>query len=503
METDTTLTPNDLDSIGIKQDQHGRLCVSLGIVKASGRIREELGDVVELAESIRDRGLIHPIVVDEAFNLIAGGRRYTAYTLLNSNSVQCVEPTLFDCIPFNFLKNLSKTEQRLLEIEENTRRKEMTWQEKVLGICDYHRLSYRQALAEGDTWTQEQTGKLLGVIQSDVSNAIRLAKELHDRESPLWKLDSAFEATKFLIQRALDAAAMRQKQLITAKRESFTNQMLQSTPQAVVRVLSTPVSAGGPVDPQAKIVKEVVSKEDISRFFIHGNCLQRLYELKKETVINHIITDPPYAIDMDNLVQDSVARVAETHEVEPNKELLRDFLKAAFDTIAEDGFLCMWYDLDMHQSLLDWGRDIGWKPCRWPVTWCKTSSCQNKSAQYNVTKATEHLMFMRRSTSSIIKKKQAKNWFWADAIGSATHPFVKPDMCWRYPLETVSLENQTVVDPFCGEGSMIRVAFVMSRIVFGVECDEKHIAHGIQWLHGELNQTVDEGMITDESKIPF
>ena len=486
-------------------DRFGRTTVELSIIKVGDRIRADLGDITDLAESIRSKGLMQPIVLDDDDNLVAGGRRLTAFTtLLATNAVGDKGETFWQ-IPYVRFGSLTEAERTMLEIEENIRRKDMTWQERVLGIAKYHRIAdLRNAV-----WSQEQTGKLLNVTQGYVSTALNVAKELSNKESPLWKLASINEAIKFLAMKNYDAAAIELNRRLAAKRAqaapgtAMRNIIMPTT--VILPGASQPISAGGPVTPAAEPVsgkKARITREEISGMFIHGNCLEQLVELRKITTINHIICDPPYAIEMSNLVQGNIDRVVDTHQVTQNKTMLVQFLQVAYDVIQPDGFLCMWYDLDQHQLLMESAERIGWRVQRWPFTWCKSSNCQNQSAHFNITKATEVCMFLRRSEQSTIKLKQSKNYLECSAVSSPTHPFIKPDAVWRYLIETVSTENQTIVDPFCGEGSMLLTGFKMNRQVVGVELDEAHIAHGVQWLYDELNgNTLD--MIIDESQIPI
>jgi N6-adenosine-specific RNA methylase IME4 len=51
------------------------------------RIRKNLGDVAALAASIEAVGLLHPVVVDEKGNLIAGARRIAAFKLLGRDNI--------------------------------------------------------------------------------------------------------------------------------------------------------------------------------------------------------------------------------------------------------------------------------------------------------------------------------------------------------------------------------------------------------------------------------
>lgn len=89
--------------------------LGLSLVKVGDRRREDYGDMGALAESIRRYGLLHPIVVDADDNLVAGGRRLEAVRQLGWISV-----------PVRRLGELSETEMREIELEENLQRKELT-----------------------------------------------------------------------------------------------------------------------------------------------------------------------------------------------------------------------------------------------------------------------------------------------------------------------------------------------------------------------------------------
>src|SRR5437016_4049054 len=79
------------------------------------RIRDELGSLDKLAESIRDHGLLHAIVVDEQGRLIVGMRRLRACELLG-----------WEEVPVRDFGEVSAEERRVMELEENLRRKPLT-----------------------------------------------------------------------------------------------------------------------------------------------------------------------------------------------------------------------------------------------------------------------------------------------------------------------------------------------------------------------------------------
>ncbi len=84
-------------------------------IKIGDRRREDYGNIFELADSIKKYGLLHPIVVDQDNNLVAGHRRLQACTIASMRSV-----------PIRRLENLTEAQLREIELEENLRRKDLT-----------------------------------------------------------------------------------------------------------------------------------------------------------------------------------------------------------------------------------------------------------------------------------------------------------------------------------------------------------------------------------------
>lgn len=90
-------------------------------IKVNGRHRQNLGDLTDLRESIAARGLLHPVVVTETGDLIAGQRRLEACRQLG-----------WEEIPVTVAGNLTDaTDLLLAERDENTCRLDMAPSEKV------------------------------------------------------------------------------------------------------------------------------------------------------------------------------------------------------------------------------------------------------------------------------------------------------------------------------------------------------------------------------------
>lgn len=106
--------------IGKDREKHGRSAgvrdILLTDVRIGNRHRKDLGDIGELAKSIEDIGLLHPIVVLPDFTLVAGERRLAAFRQLGQET-----------IPARIIDTLADSAAVLrAERDENTARKDLT-----------------------------------------------------------------------------------------------------------------------------------------------------------------------------------------------------------------------------------------------------------------------------------------------------------------------------------------------------------------------------------------
>lgn len=110
----------------------------------------------ELANSIREHGIIQPLVVrrlQDKFEIIAGERRYKAATLVGMQKVPCI------------VMELNDNESAEVAVIENIQRKEMTPLEEAK--------SFKKILDKGYL-TQDELARKMGKSQSSIANKLRL-----------------------------------------------------------------------------------------------------------------------------------------------------------------------------------------------------------------------------------------------------------------------------------------------------------------------------------------
>jgi ParB family chromosome partitioning protein len=118
-------------------------------------------DLAELAESIRTKGLVQPIVVrphpeeSHAYEIVAGERRWRASQRAGIHNVPVI------------IRDLSDREMLELAIIENVQRADLNAIEEANG--------YRELIERFD-YSQEQVSEIIGKSRSHVANTLRLLK---------------------------------------------------------------------------------------------------------------------------------------------------------------------------------------------------------------------------------------------------------------------------------------------------------------------------------------
>ena len=113
--------------------------------------------ITSLAESIREHGMLQPILVRPlsvgGYQIVAGERRWRAARMLG-----------LDEVPVN-IRELSDTQAMQIAIIENLQRESLNPIEEANGYCE---------LIEKYGMTQEQVAKMVGRSRSAIANAVRI-----------------------------------------------------------------------------------------------------------------------------------------------------------------------------------------------------------------------------------------------------------------------------------------------------------------------------------------
>lgn len=399
-------------------------------VDRQSRQRKEIKDVhiQDLAYSIRNRGLIHPLVVDKEHRLIAGECRFLACLRLGWTHVNC-----------QYVDDLEPHELEAIELEENLKRMNISWQDECLAIAHYH--DFR--LQQNSEWTLEQTGEALGVVKSVIIDHLKVADEIKKGNTQI------IEAPKYSTARGIiDRKEERAK---AAELEGFDK-------------ITAPVTAS-----QAESI-------------LSANFLEWAPAYTGPR-FNLIHCDFPYGIDADQHVQGGHHTHGGYVDTEEHYFSLIECLTTNTDRLCSSScHLVFWFSMWFYDRTRTALEKAGWDIDPFPLIWLKSDNVGIiPDPERGPRRIYETALFGSRGDRRIVRAKS--NAYAAPTVRDI-HMSVKPEPVLRHFFEMFVDENTIMLDPTCGSGSSLRAAeSLRAKTVVGLELNPEFADRARQELN--------------------
>lgn len=435
--------------------------------------------VEEKMQSLLEFGPFQPLLIDEDNNLIDGGTRLEAYIQLGEIDVPAVVAVGIDAAT-----------KMVMEMEANDQRSPLSWQERAVGIYKIHTAES----AKYEDWSTRATGSLFKISHASVAQAVIFAKELIRGDKELWECDTAQAGRDVLLKRREAAVTASLAQLNQDAFKVKTPAPTKAGPGILNITLGTPGTAPAPVAERKKdhLPANCVTRIPISTMLFHADCHTFMENELKPFSIDHIVTDPPYAIEMSNLEgMQNLESTADEHEVGENLDQLPKFIENSYRVLKADGFLIFFCAFQHWEKMRDWGNAAGFKVQDWPLIWAKPHGCKNNAPHANWTKSIEPVMVMRKGKANL-RMPMNKCHMECDATVDRmcqSHPFAKPhqwlsEMIWK----PIVAPGTTIYDPYMGGGSILRSAILNGARVIGTEKKEHHYVQAMESIKSVYTQ---------------
>ena len=413
-----------------------------------GRQRREFppSALAELMQSISVNGLMHPVVIrriDGQATLVAGERRLTAMKQLwlIGEGVRCggetFPPEVIPTIDFGELDPLAAFE---MELDENIRRENLTWQERAKAesqLLELRKLQAEKAGTQTPTHLDialETRGTKEGGTGEAVRQNIILSKHLDDPD--IAKAKTANEAFKTL-KRKEDAS--RRVELARAIGSSISN--------------------------------------DLHTVYL-GNCLS-LFKPLPENHFDVILTDPPYGIDAQDFGDSGGKATGGSHFYDDSyinwKNLMLGFAKESIRVTKEQAHLYCFCDIDNFVELREIFRDVGWRVFRTPLIFVNPQANRLPWIEQGPQRKWQMCLFAVRGERKVIKISGDVLTYPNDT--NLGHQAQKPIALYQDLLARSVNPGDHVLDPFAGSGPIIPAAHALKCRATAVEQDEA--AYGI------------------------
>lgn len=446
--------------------------------RARTDFKQVLANANVIAASLILVGPITPLCLDDENNLIAGECRLEAYKLLNQTEV-----------PYVIRSKLDAAQQRMVELDENNCRLKMTWQDVALAISEVHHTNTKASAKKKEQWSTRASGQLVGQSHTHVADCLRVADFLIKRDPEIMAAKTLQQAQQILLERK-EGAIMEAKARIAGGAIALGRKPTIK-PSGIINI-----QLGTPGDiPLAESVKSLspeaikqMQQVSLSDKLFNVDCTKFMMNEMPEKCIDAILTDIPYGIDMD-LLEDihGVDSMRSTHDVEQNIEQMKPFLEGAFRVLKDNTFLMFFYAQQHQEKLSQWGREVGFNVLDWNMLWLKPHSCKNNAPHQNPTKSYEPVMVMKKG-SPHLAKPMTKCHLEVDGMPDKrlqSNPFAKPlEFIKTMMLEPIFFPGMTILDPFAGEGSILRASILMGCRPIGLEIDTERFPRLVDQVKG-------------------
>lgn len=400
----------------------------------------------ELRESIRCIGLHHAVVVREVNNeywLVAGERRLKAITELYELGKlfkfdnQLVEENF---IPVVTLGELTELEAEEAELDENIKRKDLTWQEHARAVNKLLTLRSKQAEAVGKTFTiadtaEELTGRRDGSFHDTVKKTVIVSNHLDNPAVAGAK--NVSEAYKILKQ---ENEREKNIQLAVTVGKSFT-----------------------------------AEKHEVYNM----DCLTFMRERNNAERFDVILTDPPYGMNAQSFNDGSGKLIAIDHEYDDTVENWVDLMTAwaelSYKVAKAQAHCYVFCDIDNFPALKNLMKGAGWYVFRTPLIHYKPGSGRVPLPEHGPRRQYEFILYA-------IKGKKPVTAIYPDVIStradeSTGHGAQKPVELFTNLLQRSVKPGDEILDSFAGSGTIIpaahgfkckAVAIEMSQASYGL-----------------------------------
>lgn len=403
--------------------------------------------LTDLANSISALGLLHPIVVRETPSgpvLVAGERRLraleTIWLLGDGIRFNGAEIAPYH-VPTTTLGELDALSAEEAELDENLKRRDLTWQERADALARLHKLRTAQAEAVGKTQSIRDT--LLEVETTDYTGdrqSILLAEHLSNPLVAGAKTER--EAFKALQREEAKAKNLALAEVVGANYNSSVHKL------------------------------------------VHTDCLSWLGECPDNS-FDVILTDPPYGMNAQSF-GDGAGRLANSeHHYDDSpeawRELMSEFCPEAYRVAKAQAHAYIFCDLDHFAELRDIMRSAGWYVFRTPLIVHKLGSGRVPLPEHGPRRQYETILYA-------IKGNRPVTGIYSDVIPcrleeNLSHGANKPIELYVDLLKRSTRPGDTVLDAFAGSGTIFPAAHQCKLYATGLELNAEYYGISVNRLN--------------------
>jgi DNA modification methylase/ParB-like chromosome segregation protein Spo0J len=330
--------------------------IALSTIDESARVRSDYGDISSLAYSIKEFGLIQPLVItwdENRWKLLAGGRRYKALQKLGRESLihgkeVLVREELYDSDNIDI-----QIIRQSIELEENIKRKDMSWPEQIEAKRRLEEL-LSQRYGErgmGGATRSERAGAPINETGVSIRKLAAVLGESPATVSQDLNLAKALAVLPSLASSETKTAAMRRLDIMIA----------------VSKMKSAAKASGN--DPGAYTLYE-------------GHWQTNILKVADKSV-DLIFSDLPFGVGLSNMSRHDTGTISYADDRSDIISQLQMLSLEAFRILKDDKYAVFFFGFNYYPELVQTMEAAGFSVNRVPFIWYKhTRTTENPNTRY-------------------------------------------------------------------------------------------------------------------------
>jgi DNA modification methylase len=412
----------------------------------------------ELVTSIEERGLLHPPVLrDEGgtWTLVAGERRMKAISQIweLGGSFKCDNQQVPEGeMPFTNLGDLTDLEAEEAELDENLKRKDLTWQEHAAAVARLHKLRGAQRI---------ETNKALPIVEQKPAQTY--AETAHEL---LGKSEGAYQDTV-------------RKEILVSKHLSNPAIAKAKSADEAFKILKKQEESAKNVE-LARVVGATFNAD--LHMLLNRDCLDYMREqaniitANPEEAFDVILTDPPYGMGAQDFGDAGGKLSGIEHRYDDSYEswvtLMKQWTVLSYQVTKPQAHAYVFCDIDNYHELKSLMQTAGWYVFRTPLINHKMNSGRVPLPDQGPRRQYEIILYA-------IKGKKQTTHIYPDVISTSadenfSHGAQKPVALYQNLLQRSVRPGDRVLDTFAGSGTIFEAANGFKCSAVGTELSPEY-----------------------------
>ena len=411
----------------------------------------------ELKNSIEDRGLLHPPVLRreaDGLVLVAGERRLKAISeIFDLGGSFSYNGQVFadGLLPFTDMGTLSHLEAEECELDENLKRRDLSWQEHAQAVARLHALRQAQNVERANVLIDEGTS---GDLLPEPHTVADTAEELTGRR------DGSYQDT---IRTEILVAKHLSNPLVAGAKSAGEALKILKKEEQRAKNIELAVEMGASFNAQSHSIFNV-------------NCLDFMSDPLNQGKFDVILTDPPYGMGAQDFGDAGGKMTGITHQYDDSygswQVLMKSWATLSFGICKPQAHAYVFCDFDRFHELKAFMELAGWYVFRTPIIVYKLNSGRVPLPDRGPRRQYELCLYA-------IKGNKPTTNIYPDVVAvsgdeNLGHGAQKPVALYQNLLQRSVRPGDQVIDTFAGSGTIIPACHTYSVYATALEASPEY-----------------------------